>query len=137
MGAAELLDPHVVLVLDPVFGASLFGSPVDEAFYGIEAVANFTRAILEDARVTMEAEEIVEAGDSVLVVHQRVTGKVSGVPLESRYFTLWSFRGHKAIRVESFGERAEALEAAGLKGVGDVAGERRSAQGGHRGVQPR
>ncbi len=114
--AAELLDPHVVLVLDPVFGASLFGSPVDEAFYGIEAIANFTRAMLEEARVTMEAEEIVEAGDSVLVaVHQRITGKMSGVPLESRYFTLWSFRGDKAIRLESFGERAEALEAAGLE----------------------
>jgi ketosteroid isomerase-like protein len=113
--AADLLDPHVVLVLDPVFAASLFASPVDEAFYGIEGVASFTRAILEDAHVTMEAEEIVAVGDSVLVsVHQRVTGKRSGVPLEGRYFTVWSFRGRKVIRVESFGERAEALEAAGL-----------------------
>ena len=94
----------------------MFGSPVDEAFYGIEAVVNFTRAILEDAQVTMEAEEIVDAGDGVLVaVHQRVTGKKSGVPLESRYFTVWSFRGDKAIRIESFGERTEALEAAGLE----------------------
>jgi ketosteroid isomerase-like protein len=113
--AADLLDQHVVLVLDPVFAASLFASPVDDAFYGIAAVATFTRGFLEDARVTMEAEEIVAVGDSVLVsVHQRMTGKKSGVPLESRYFSVWSFRGGKAIRIESFGERTDALEALGI-----------------------
>jgi hypothetical protein len=32
-----------------------------------------------------------------------------------RYFTLWTFRGRKVIRIESFPERAQALEAAGLR----------------------
>src|SRR6266516_3714248 len=83
--AVDLFDPHVVLVLDTVFGGSLFASSDDEAFYGIEAVAKYTRSFLEDAYVTMEAEEIVAAGDSVLVsVHQRVTGKMSAVPTEIR-----------------------------------------------------
>jgi ketosteroid isomerase-like protein len=63
----------------------------------------------------LAAEEIIAAGDSVLVgVHLRGVGRASGVPAESRHFTLWSFRGRKVIRIESFGERAEALEAAGL-----------------------
>lgn len=114
--AADLLDRHVVLVLDPVFAASLFASPVDEAFYGIDAVSDYTRGFLEDAHVTMAAEEIVAVGDSVLVsVHQRMTGKKSGIPLESRYVSVWSFRGGKVIRIESFGERADALEAVGLR----------------------
>jgi hypothetical protein len=39
---------------------------------------------------------------------------VSGVPVELRYFTVWSFRGSKLIRIENFRERGEALEAAGL-----------------------
>jgi hypothetical protein len=39
---------------------------------------------------------------------------VSGVPVELRYFTVWSFRGNKLIRIENFRERGEALEAAGL-----------------------
>jgi ketosteroid isomerase-like protein len=113
--AADLFDPHVVLVLDPVFAASLISSPVDDAFYGIEAVATFTRDMIRDAHVTMGAEDIVAVGDSVLVsVHQRVTGKISGVPTEARYFSIWSFQGGKVIRIESFGGRAEALQALGL-----------------------
>ena len=63
----------------------------------------------------MEAEEIVEAGDGVLVdVRQRGVGRTSGVPVELRYFTLWSFRARKVIRIQSFRDRAEAFEAAGL-----------------------
>ena len=31
------------------------------------------------------------------------------------FFTLWTLRGGKVIRIESFRERAEALEAAGLR----------------------
>jgi ketosteroid isomerase-like protein len=91
-------------------------SPDDDAYYGVEAVAAYTRAILEPMRrLTMEAEEIIEAGDSVLVgVRQRGIGRASGVPTEARYFTLWTFRGGKAIRLESFTDRAAALEAAGL-----------------------
>src|SRR5437762_10473010 len=74
--AAELLDRHVVLVLDPMFAASLFASPVDEAFYGFDAVSDYTRGFLEDAHVTMEAKDFAAAGDSVLVsVHQRMTRK--------------------------------------------------------------
>jgi ketosteroid isomerase-like protein len=63
----------------------------------------------------MEAEELVEARDTVLVsVRQSGVGRASGVPAELRYFTLWSFRGGKVIRIESFRQRSEALEAAGL-----------------------
>jgi ketosteroid isomerase-like protein len=47
-------------------------------------------------------------------VRQRGIGSTSGVPTEMRYFTLWTFRGRRVIRIESFRERAEALEAAGL-----------------------
>jgi ketosteroid isomerase-like protein len=113
----ELLDPHVVLVLDPGFAAFLVSNPDKGAFYGVEAVAAYTRGILEPmTRLTMEAEEIVAAGDSVFVgVRQRGVGSASGAPTEARYFTLWSFRGDKVIRIESFPERSKALEAAGLR----------------------
>ncbi len=64
---------------------------------------------------TIEAEEIIATGDSVLAgVRQHGVGTGSGVPAEMPYFTLWSFRGRKVIRIESVRERAEALEAAGL-----------------------
>ena len=107
--SVELFDPHVVLVLRPEF-------PDAGAYLGPEGVAAYTRSLLEPwTHLTIDAEEIVAAGDSVLVgVRQRGVGSASGIPTELRYFMLWSFRGRKVIRLESVRERAEALEAAGL-----------------------
>lgn len=110
----DVLDPHVVMVLGPAFVPE---SPGGTTHFGAEAVAAYTRDYLLKpwADFTMDAEEIVAAGDSVLVgVRQRGIGVDSGVPTELRYFTIWSFRGRKVIRIESFRERADALEAAGL-----------------------
>ena len=114
--SVDLLDPHVVLVLNPEFAPSIF-TAAHEALYGTEAIAAYTRDLLDAwPDYTMEAEEIIAAGDGVLVgVCHRGMGRSSGVPTEDRYYTLWSFRGHKVIRIESFGERADALEAAGLR----------------------
>ena len=114
--SADLLDPHAVLVLPK---ASDWGPETPESglFIGPEAIAEYTRhSLLRPwADFTMEAEEIIEAGDSVLVrVIQRGVGRASGIPVDLRYFTLWSFRGGKVIRIQSFRNREEALEAAGL-----------------------
>jgi ketosteroid isomerase-like protein len=112
--SAELFDPHVVLVLSGEFGPD---APDAGAYHGAEAIGAYTRDFLLRpwAQLTMEAEEIVATGDSVLVgVHQSGVGRTSGVPTEMRYFTLWSFRGSRVIRIESFRERADALKAAGL-----------------------
>jgi ketosteroid isomerase-like protein len=107
----DLLDPHVVLVLGPGFS---FDAGMHS---GIEGVAAYTRSLLEPwTHLTMEAEEIVEAGDSVLVgVRQCGVGRSSGVPTVLNYFTAWTFRGSKVVHLESFRGRAEALEAVGLK----------------------
>jgi uncharacterized protein len=113
--SADLLDPHVVMVLGPEFGPE---SPGAGTYHGAEAVAAYTREYLLRpwADFKMAADEILAAGDSVIVgVRQRGIGRASGVPTELRYFTVWSFRGGKVIRIESFRERSEALEAAGLR----------------------
>jgi ketosteroid isomerase-like protein len=85
-------------------------------YLGIDEIARYTRGFLEPwEHVTIEAEDLTAAGDSVLAaVRQRGTGNTSGAATEMRYFMLWSFRGGKVIRVENFRERNEALEAAGL-----------------------
>jgi ketosteroid isomerase-like protein len=105
----DLFDPHVVLVLRPEF-------PDAGAYLGPEGVASYMTSFLEPwTHLTIDAEEIVAAGDSVLVgVRQRGLGSASGIPTELRYFMLWSFRGRKVIRLESIRERAQALEALGL-----------------------
>lgn len=108
--SVDLFDPQVVLVLGQEF-------PDAGTRLGIEAIASYTRGLLEPwTQFTIEAEEIIPAGDSVLVaVRQRGVGSASGVSTELQYFMLWSFRGSSVIRLESLRERAQALEAAGLR----------------------
>jgi ketosteroid isomerase-like protein len=113
--ALDLFDPHVVLVVP---AALLPDSPDGGTYLGTEAIAGYTRdALLRTwTDLTMEAEEIVAAGDSVLAsVRVCGVGQASGASTEMRFFMLWTFRGRKVIRFESFRERAQALEAAGLR----------------------
>lgn len=114
--SADLLDPHAVLVLAEAidWGPETPGSGM---YVGAEGIATYTRDYLLKpwADFRMVAEELVAAGDSVLVsVHQSGVGRGSSAPAELRYFTVWSFRGRKVIRIESFRDRGDALEAAGL-----------------------
>ncbi len=106
----ELLDPHVLFVMSPEF-------PDAGLYLGVERIAEYTRGFLEPwTRITIEAEEIADAGDSVVVaVRQRGVGGGSGVATEFAYFQVWSFRGNQVIRLENFRKRAEAHKAAGLE----------------------
>ncbi len=108
--SVDVLDPLVLFVLRPEF-------PDAGTYLGLERLAEYTRGLLEPwTRFTIEAEEITDAGDSVVVaVLQRGVGGGSGAASEFRYFHVWSFRGRKVIRLENFRDRAEALEAVGLR----------------------
>ena len=86
-------------------------------YFGLEGVTTFMRAFLQPwTNFTITAEELIEAGDSVVVVaRQRGTGRASGLVAElEQQFQVWTFRGRTVIRFEAFRERAEALEAVGL-----------------------
>lgn len=105
----DVLDPLVSFVVGP-------GFPDAGTYVGLDRVAEYTRGFLEPwSRITIEAEHVTDAGDSVVVaVRQRGVGGASGAVTEFRYFQVWSFRGRKVIRLENFRERDEALQAAGL-----------------------
>ncbi|MQA75278.1 MAG: hypothetical protein GEU88_13205 [Solirubrobacterales bacterium] len=109
----EVFDQHVLFVMGPEF-------PEAGTYLGLEGIARYTRGFLEPwTRITIEAEELVDAGDSVIVaVRQRGVGDASGALTEFGYFHVWSFRGHKVIRLETFRERAGALEAVGIGAAG-------------------
>ena len=67
---------------------------------------------------TVELERLSAAGDQVVVfVRARARGKASGVEVETRPAHLWTMRGGKAVRMEVYPEREQALEAAGLAGA--------------------
>jgi hypothetical protein len=78
------LDPYVVLVVHS-------GFPDPGTFLGLDEIAAYTRANMLETwtNLTIKAEELLAAGDSVLAaVHQRGVGSTSDVPAEMRYFTL-------------------------------------------------
>jgi ketosteroid isomerase-like protein len=107
----RLYDPFALLVQSAEF-------PDSGAYLGTQAITEHMRTFLEAwSRVTIEAEALTEAGDSVVAaVVQRGTGQGSGaVPAEFRYFHVWSFRGGRVIRLDVLRDRAEALQAVGLR----------------------
>jgi ketosteroid isomerase-like protein len=105
----EVFDPLVLMVQSADF-------PDAGAYLGVERVTKFMRGFLEPwTRLTMAAEEFTATGDSVVVaVHQRGVGGGSGVATELRYFHVWTFRGDRAIRLETLRNRDEAYTAVGV-----------------------
>ncbi len=106
----EHFDPHVLLVLRPEF-------PEAGTYCGPDEIRGYTKQLLSAwDEFAMAGEEFIEAGDSVVVsVRQHGTGAESAVPVEHRYYQVWTFRGRAVIRIESVWDRAEALDAVGLR----------------------
>jgi ketosteroid isomerase-like protein len=103
-------ERNVTLVIDP---ATLDGG----VFVGAEGVRRYMMRFLQAwESLTIAAESFKDVGDSVLVeVKQKGIGQDSGVPVDTNYFQLWTFRGGKVIRLETILREADALEAAGLR----------------------
>ena len=86
-------------------------------YVGPLGVAQFMRQFLQPwTTFTITAEELIEAGDSVVVAaHQRGVGRESGLVADlPQQFQVWTFRGHTVIRFEVFQDRGDALAAVGL-----------------------
>ena len=63
-------------------------------------------------------EELLDAGEDrvVGVLHVSGCAKLSGITTELRYAALYTLRDDKIARIREYGDREEALEAAGLEG---------------------
>jgi ketosteroid isomerase-like protein len=90
--------------------------PDARAIRGGEAGWNFYRDILETLSSDVYVE-FVDAGADKVLGHQRHTarGRASGADVEVDYWIVTTFRAGKVLRDEWFKDRAEALEAAGLR----------------------
>ena len=105
----DVFDEQVIFILRPEF-------PDSGTYVGREQVAEYMRGFLEPwDRMTIAAEEMIEAGDSVVVaVRQQGVGSSSGADTGFNYFQVWTFRGDSAVRFESVRDRADALALVGL-----------------------
>jgi ketosteroid isomerase-like protein len=66
--------------------------------------------------VRSHPEQITEHGDRVLVIARTsAKGETSGVATDARVAHVWTIRGGKITRLQTFRTRDEALEAVGLR----------------------
>ena len=85
----------------------------------VRGVENVIRFFTEQdemlAELRVEPERFWGTGNKVLVfVHATGRGRASDAPFDIRIAHLWTFNNGVLVRGEGFGDRAEALEAAGL-----------------------
>ena len=89
---------------------------LDSVYVGRDAVVAASRrywGTWQDYR--LEAEELIDAGSSVVVaVRERGRGRGSGAPFDQRWAQAWTFSRGRIVRWEVFQDVARALEAVGL-----------------------
>jgi len=83
---------------------------------GADAIeAHFQQFLDSFEDYSFEIEEILDAGDSVVVCNrQRARGKGSGAEVDMRNAWVFAFRDGKIQRITPYWERAKALKAVGL-----------------------
>ena len=109
----EAFDPEVEYLSS--VAASIDGSG---EYRGHDGMRRFVSDYLESWEFfRLEPREYLDAGPKVAVVMRATArGRGSGVQLDRDLAHVWTFRGRRAVRHESFASRREALEAAGLQG---------------------
>ena len=105
----ELIDPEIVWVQNP-------NAPDPRTFHGHAGIRQLA-AMVEEAfdEVRLEATEMIEVDDRVVALGQmKARGKGSGIPIEEDRAWIWTVRGSKVVRHETYADHATAMEAAGL-----------------------
>ena len=108
----DFIDPDVVFSR---IGAQT--PDMEGEFRGLEAYSRATAEYVRPfADLRIEAEEIIDLDDDRVLVLARHTarGKSSGVPIDHELGDLFTLRAGKVIRHDSYWNRAEAKQAAGL-----------------------
>ena len=109
--APDLAHPDVVLDLS----RNIFNPGVYQGLDGLRRFVEQVDEMWEDFQI--EPEELIDGGDQVVAaVRMSGRGRGSGVEAEMQVFAVWTLREGKVSRMTGgYRDRAEALEAAGLK----------------------
>ena len=103
-------DPDVVMIPERQW-------PENAPIRGADAVWDFyTAATGTWDEATSQLGEVIGSGDTLVMNnHREARGRASGANVEFSYWLVATFRNGKSIRQEWFADRADALEAAGLR----------------------
>jgi ketosteroid isomerase-like protein len=107
--ALDKFDPEIAMVESHTI-------PGAASAYGIDAVRRYMESFAKYwDEIRFEPQEYIDAGDQVVVVARLVgRGKSSGVEVARTWAYVWTLRAKKALRMDGYTDRAEALRAAGL-----------------------
>ena len=104
----ELMDPGVVCRRLPPLLSGTWHGPEGALELAAEWIEGFDH-------FSMLAEEYVDAGDQVIVrVAHRGTGSGSGVPVEARFWFVYTVSDGKVTGVDIYAGERQARDAAGL-----------------------
>ena len=107
----ENLDPEVEW--HPSMQASFGGEPVYRGHGGVRALFRDFYAVFDE--IHLEPSEVRDLGDrTVTTGRMRARGSESGASVESSWGTLAEYRDGKVVRIRTFLDANEALQAAGL-----------------------
>ena len=110
-GALKPLDPEIEFVF-----AALFELPAARGHAELEKAMRQLMGTWRPGTYRFEAKEYDDLGDKVLVRYiEHGLGRTSGVEVTREAFQVWDMHGGKAIRLQVFETRAEALKAVGLR----------------------
>ncbi len=108
--AYDRLDPEIAMVESQTL-------PGAASAFGLEAVQRYMKSFNRYwEEIRFEPQEYIDAGaDRVVVVARLVgRGKGSGVPVNRMWAYVWTLRDGRALRMDGYENRAEALAAAGV-----------------------
>ena len=113
--AFELYAEDIVWDVSATKVTTFRDRPVYHGHEGVREVWREGLAIFAD--ITNEVEEMIDAGDRVLVVvREREVGRSSGVPVTASHLAVWTLARGMIVRLQVFDDRDEAMKAAGLAG---------------------
>jgi ketosteroid isomerase-like protein len=108
--ASRFLDPEVEYI-------TLADVVEPDTYRGHEDVLGYIYSLLADFEDWhTEPEDLIDVGEQVVVsVRATGKGKRSGVPVEITWTSVYSLRDGIIVRIRNYAEKAEALEAVGLR----------------------
>jgi hypothetical protein len=87
--------------------------PEADRYRGRNAIQSFLESFLESwDEFRQEIEDLIAGDGKVLILlHMVGQGKGSGIRVEARYAHLWTMREGRGVRIDTYTDRNEALEA--------------------------